>query len=99
MRQAAETLEKKGDTEPAAKLRAQIERLEATLKQSAKPQAPPEVRDALKPAPDVPPAVRRPALPGTDSNAAVLAEIRKLNKQLGDMNARIRKLEAATKHN
>jgi hypothetical protein len=104
LRQAAENLAASGATEPAAKMRAMAERLEAALKQSAKsakpakPAAPqsPKAQGApktpAKPAPDKPQKAAAP-----DAMAPVLLEIRKLSQQLGEMNARIRKLEAAAK--
>ena len=50
----------------------------------AQPQA---VKPQVKPAPD-----RKP-----DVNAAILGELKKMGRQMGELNARVRKLEAQEK--
>ncbi|MCX6874163.1 MAG: hypothetical protein NTW21_10200 [Verrucomicrobia bacterium] len=96
LRQAAEHLAAAGYPEHAAKARQEISRMEAEMKQS-KPQAPAPT-DKLVPreAPrrDPGPQQGKPEtsrLP--DASAAMLNEMRKLSKQIEQLNARMTKLE------
>jgi hypothetical protein len=94
LRQAAEHLAAAGYAEHAAKAREEIGRMAAALKASkpqpptGKPQsgdslAPKMMRDKPKPAPDGKP----------DATMTILGELKKIGKQVGDLSARVRKLE------
>jgi hypothetical protein len=83
LRQAAEHLADAGLAEPAAKARAEADRMTAALK--AQPQA---VKPQVKPT---------QAQPKPDVNAAILGELKKMGRQMEEMNARVRKLEAQEK--
>jgi hypothetical protein len=97
LRQAAEHLAAAGYTEHAAKARGEIGRLEAELKQARHeartlidkvvPQKAPRRDFNLQQT--KPGAVRAP-----DANAAMLSEMRKLSKQIEQLNGRMQKLEA-----
>ncbi len=97
LRQAAEHLAAAGYAEHAAKARQEIGRMEAELKKAA-PKAPPTIdkmvsRDA--PRRDLGPQTSKPQttrLP--DANAAMLNEMRKLSKQIEQLNSRMNKLES-----
>ena len=97
LRQAAEQLTAAGYPEYAAKARAEVSRMEAELKQS-KPATPPALKqEAPREAPrrDYAPQQPKPEVkPAPDANAAMLSEMRKLSKQIEQLNGRMQKLEA-----
>ena len=88
LRQAAEHLAGAGLAEHAAKARAEADQMTAALKAKAQPAKPKmdKPRES-KPAPD-----RKP-----DVNAAIMGELKKMGRQMEEMNARVRKLEAQEK--
>ncbi len=98
LKQAAEHLAAAGHAEHAAKAREEIGRMEAALKasqpqpptgkpQSGDPLAPKMKRDKPQPAPDGKP----------DAQMTILGELKKIGKQVGDLSARVRKLETQGK--
>ena len=92
LRQAAEQLTAAGYPEYAAKARAEVSRMEAELKLT-KPTAPPAINKET-PRRDAAPQQIKPVAPrATDVNAAMLNEMRKLSKQIEQLNGRMQKLE------
>ena len=90
---AAEQLALAGFADHAAKAREEISRMEAALKTAPAPAAKPERVEKREPK-----APREVAKPKTgdqsEANAAIMGELKKLMKQVGELNARVRKLEA-----
>jgi hypothetical protein len=97
LRQAAEHLAAAGYAEHAAKARQEIGRMETEMKQS-KPAAPPptdQKKPRLAPRRDFNQEMGKPGTTRTpDANAAMLSEMRKLHKQIDELNARVKKFEA-----
>ena len=93
LRQAAEQLTAAGYPEYAAKAHAEVSRMEAELKLT-KPTAPPAINKQAPRREAVPPQQLKPEAPrATDVNAAMLNEMRKLSKQIEQLNGRMQKLE------
>ena len=86
-----------GYPEYAAKARAEVSRMEAELKQ-AKPTTPPAMKKEAPPESprrDYNPQQPKPEVkPAMDANTAMLNEMRKLSKQIEQLNGRMQKLEA-----
>jgi hypothetical protein len=94
LKQAAEHLAAAGFTDHAAKAREEIGRMEAALK--AAPAPPKKDKPQVK-APHEPKVMRdqqKPNAPTPDATARIVAELKKISKQMGELNARVRKLEA-----
>lgn len=93
---AAEHLAAAGYTEHAAKAREEIGRMEAALKAAPTPPMPEmHGHKAIKEKANKEKA--KPAAPATDANAAILVELKKIGKQMGDLSARVRKLEGQSR--
>jgi len=97
LRQAAEQLTAAGYPEYAAKARGEISRLEGELKQP-KPATPPAINKEA-PRRDFTPQQAKPNVkpeikPALDANTAMLNEMRKLSKQIEQLNGRMQKLES-----
>ena len=94
---AAEQLTAAGYPEYAAKAREVISRLEGELKQS-KPATPPSANKKATCCDEAPqkvkPEAKLQAKPALDANTAMLNEMRKLSKQIEQLNGRMQKLEA-----
>jgi|GEM_PF-4372123 len=93
LRQAAAQLTAAGYPEYAAKARSEISRMEAEFKLS-KPATPPAVSQPTRRRDFAPQQVNPDAKPALDVNAAMLNEMRKLSKQIEQLNGRMQKLEA-----
>ena len=101
LRVAAEQLTAAGYPEYAAKAREVISRLEGELKQSKPATPPPANKKATccddapqKVKPQAKPEAKVQAKPALDANTAMLNEMRKLSKQIEQLNGRMQKLEA-----
>ena len=96
LRQAAEQLTAAGYPEYAAKARAEVSRMEGELKQ-AKPSAPPAINKEAprrESNPQQPQQAKPEIKQAPDANTAMLNEMRKLSKQIEQLNGRMQKLEA-----
>jgi hypothetical protein len=97
LRQAAEHLAAAGFAAHAAKAREEIKRMEAELAESTVPAPAPtkKVKPRETPSRDNKPLNPQPETDrAPDASAALLGEMRKLNKQVQQLNGRIQKLEA-----
>lgn len=94
---AAEHLAAAGLTEHAAMSKQMISRMEAALKKAPTPPPTGKPQASDKRAPKAPREIAKPK-PKTadrpDANAAVMGELKKLIKEMAQLNARVRKLEA-----
>ena len=94
---AAEHLAAAGLTEHAAMSKQMISRMEAALKKAPTPPPTGKPQTGDKREPKAPHENAKPKPKTADrpeANAAVMGELKKLVKQMGELNARVRKLEA-----
>ena len=94
LKQAAEHLAAAGLSDHAAMARQMISRMEAAVKSAPKPAPTGKPQKAEKQAPKAPHEKAKPKTERPDANAAMMGELKKLVKQMAELNGRVRKLEA-----